>query len=184
MIVTGASSGIGEQMAYHLARMEAHLLLTARTEAKLQKVNGKQSTPGRQNTFTMLNPPGGQTADTHPGPGTWGCQIPYRSTPAFPQHELVLTHILHHHKLCFQGWQHGISFSAVFSCEFRSPPPRTTPVCPSPGLISPCPFSESELVLHPAYNRIKIQGSYAVFINTKYLAQTCCCLTLQPETFL
>lgn len=43
VIVTGASTGIGEQMAYHLARMEAHLLLTARTEAKLQKVNGKQS---------------------------------------------------------------------------------------------------------------------------------------------
>nr|XP_009936922.1 PREDICTED: corticosteroid 11-beta-dehydrogenase isozyme 1-like [Opisthocomus hoazin] len=38
VMVTGASSGIGEQMAYHLARMEAHLLLTARTEAKLQKV--------------------------------------------------------------------------------------------------------------------------------------------------
>ncbi|GAB0200042.1 11-beta-hydroxysteroid dehydrogenase 1-like [Grus japonensis] len=38
VIVTGASSGIGEQMAYHLARMEAHLLLTARREAKLQKV--------------------------------------------------------------------------------------------------------------------------------------------------
>ncbi|XP_051495025.1 11-beta-hydroxysteroid dehydrogenase 1-like [Apus apus] len=38
VIVTGASSGIGEQMAYHLARMETHLLLTARTEAKLQKV--------------------------------------------------------------------------------------------------------------------------------------------------
>ncbi|XP_033925687.1 corticosteroid 11-beta-dehydrogenase isozyme 1-like [Melopsittacus undulatus] len=38
VIVTGASTGIGEQMAYHLARMEAHLLLTARTEAKLQKV--------------------------------------------------------------------------------------------------------------------------------------------------
>ncbi|XP_065554636.1 11-beta-hydroxysteroid dehydrogenase 1-like [Lathamus discolor] len=38
VIVTGASTGIGEQMAYHLARMEAHLLLTARTEAKLKKV--------------------------------------------------------------------------------------------------------------------------------------------------
>ncbi|NXM26103.1 DHI1 dehydrogenase, partial [Oxyruncus cristatus] len=38
VVVTGASSGIGEQMAYHLARMETHLLLTARTEAKLQKV--------------------------------------------------------------------------------------------------------------------------------------------------
>ncbi|XP_035417488.1 LOW QUALITY PROTEIN: 11-beta-hydroxysteroid dehydrogenase 1-like [Cygnus atratus] len=44
VIVTGASTGIGEQMAYHLARMGAHVLVTARTEAKLQKVNGKLST--------------------------------------------------------------------------------------------------------------------------------------------
>ncbi|NXX97302.1 DHI1 dehydrogenase, partial [Centropus bengalensis] len=38
VIVTGASTGIGEEMAYHLARMGAHLVITARTEAKLQKV--------------------------------------------------------------------------------------------------------------------------------------------------
>ncbi|XP_062975556.1 11-beta-hydroxysteroid dehydrogenase 1 isoform X1 [Elgaria multicarinata webbii] len=38
VIVTGASMGIGEQMAYHLARMGSHILITARTEAKLQKV--------------------------------------------------------------------------------------------------------------------------------------------------
>ncbi|NWH70052.1 DHI1 dehydrogenase, partial [Piaya cayana] len=38
VIVTGASTGIGEQMAYHLARMGAHVLITARTEAKLHKV--------------------------------------------------------------------------------------------------------------------------------------------------
>ncbi|XP_034626463.1 corticosteroid 11-beta-dehydrogenase isozyme 1-like [Trachemys scripta elegans] len=38
VIITGASTGIGEQMAYHLARMGAHVLITARTEAKLQKV--------------------------------------------------------------------------------------------------------------------------------------------------
>ncbi|NXC42626.1 DHI1 dehydrogenase, partial [Penelope pileata] len=38
VIVTGASTGIGEQMAYHLARMGAHVLVTARTEARLQKV--------------------------------------------------------------------------------------------------------------------------------------------------
>ncbi|NXW03743.1 DHI1 dehydrogenase, partial [Fregetta grallaria] len=91
VIVTGASSGIGEQMAYHLARMEAHLLLTARTEAKLQKVNGKQSVLGTRNTFATQNPTGRQNADFHPGLGTQGCQIPYRSTPAFPQHEPVLT---------------------------------------------------------------------------------------------
>nr|RLV64443.1 hypothetical protein DV515_00017488 [Chloebia gouldiae] len=52
VIVTGASSGIGEQMAYHLARMEAHLLLTARTEAKLQKVNGEQGVLGRMGIST------------------------------------------------------------------------------------------------------------------------------------
>uniref|UniRef100_A0A8U8BIM0 Uncharacterized protein n=1 Tax=Geospiza parvula TaxID=87175 RepID=A0A8U8BIM0_GEOPR len=40
VIVTGASTGIGEQMAYHLARMGAHVLLTARTEPRLQSVNG------------------------------------------------------------------------------------------------------------------------------------------------
>uniref|UniRef100_A0A8D0GDM3 11-beta-hydroxysteroid dehydrogenase 1 n=1 Tax=Sphenodon punctatus TaxID=8508 RepID=A0A8D0GDM3_SPHPU len=38
VIVTGASSGIGEEMAYHLARMGSHILITARTESKLQKV--------------------------------------------------------------------------------------------------------------------------------------------------
>ncbi|KAM4700931.1 11-beta-hydroxysteroid dehydrogenase 1 [Discoglossus pictus] len=41
VIVTGASSGIGEQMAYHLAKMGAHVLITARTEAKLKKVVAK-----------------------------------------------------------------------------------------------------------------------------------------------
>ncbi|XP_007438759.1 corticosteroid 11-beta-dehydrogenase isozyme 1 isoform X2 [Python bivittatus] len=38
VIVTGASTGIGEQIAYHLARMGSHLLITARTEAQLQQV--------------------------------------------------------------------------------------------------------------------------------------------------
>ncbi|XP_069732285.1 11-beta-hydroxysteroid dehydrogenase 1-like isoform X4 [Phaenicophaeus curvirostris] len=38
VIVTGASTGIGEQMAYHLARMGAHVVITARTEAKLHQV--------------------------------------------------------------------------------------------------------------------------------------------------
>ncbi|XP_069612272.1 11-beta-hydroxysteroid dehydrogenase 1 [Ranitomeya imitator] len=38
VIVTGASSGIGEQMAYHLAKMGSHILITARTEEKLKKV--------------------------------------------------------------------------------------------------------------------------------------------------
>ena len=38
VLVTGASSGIGEQMAYHYARMGASIVLTARRETLLQKV--------------------------------------------------------------------------------------------------------------------------------------------------
>ncbi|XP_034955223.1 hydroxysteroid 11-beta-dehydrogenase 1-like protein A [Zootoca vivipara] len=38
ILVTGSSSGIGEQMAYEFARMGAHLMLTARNETRLQKV--------------------------------------------------------------------------------------------------------------------------------------------------
>ncbi|KAL2770889.1 corticosteroid 11-beta-dehydrogenase isozyme 1, partial [Daubentonia madagascariensis] len=38
VIVTGASKGIGEEMAYHLARMGAHVVVTARSEETLQKV--------------------------------------------------------------------------------------------------------------------------------------------------
>lgn len=44
VIVTGASTGIGEQIAYHLARMGSHILITARTEARLQNVNGYRGT--------------------------------------------------------------------------------------------------------------------------------------------
>ena len=38
VLVTGASTGIGEQMAYHYARLGARLVITARTESKLQQV--------------------------------------------------------------------------------------------------------------------------------------------------
>ena len=38
VLVTGASTGIGEQMAYHYAHMGAKVFITARTESKLQKV--------------------------------------------------------------------------------------------------------------------------------------------------
>jgi len=38
VIITGGSAGIGEQIAYHYARMGARILITSRTEANLQKV--------------------------------------------------------------------------------------------------------------------------------------------------
>ncbi|KAL1769771.1 corticosteroid 11-beta-dehydrogenase isozyme 1 [Sigmodon hispidus] len=38
VIVTGASKGIGREMAYHLSKMGAHVVLTARSEENLQKV--------------------------------------------------------------------------------------------------------------------------------------------------
>jgi len=38
VVITGGSAGIGEQLAYHYARMGARLLITARTEANLRKV--------------------------------------------------------------------------------------------------------------------------------------------------
>jgi len=41
VLVTGASSGIGEEFAYRLAQRGANLILTARTEARLQEVAEK-----------------------------------------------------------------------------------------------------------------------------------------------
>ncbi|XP_058393909.1 hydroxysteroid 11-beta-dehydrogenase 1-like protein isoform X8 [Diceros bicornis minor] len=39
VLLTGASAGVGEELAYHYARLGSHLVLTAHTEALLQKVN-------------------------------------------------------------------------------------------------------------------------------------------------
>lgn len=44
VIITGASKGIGEEVAYQLARMGAHVVLTARSEDALKKVSAG---PGR-----------------------------------------------------------------------------------------------------------------------------------------
>ncbi|NWS32980.1 DHI1L protein, partial [Polioptila caerulea] len=46
VLVTGASAGIGEQIAYHYARFGAEIVLTARREAVLQKVMDKCLTLG------------------------------------------------------------------------------------------------------------------------------------------
>ncbi|XP_029072537.1 hydroxysteroid 11-beta-dehydrogenase 1-like protein isoform X5 [Monodon monoceros] len=39
VLLTGASVGVGEELAYHYARLGSHLVLTAHTEALLQKMN-------------------------------------------------------------------------------------------------------------------------------------------------
>jgi len=38
VVITGGSAGIGEQLAYHYARMGARILITARTETNVKKV--------------------------------------------------------------------------------------------------------------------------------------------------
>lgn len=38
VLLTGASAGVGEELAYRYARLGSHLVLTAHTEALLQKV--------------------------------------------------------------------------------------------------------------------------------------------------
>ncbi|NWV06605.1 DHI1L protein, partial [Ptilonorhynchus violaceus] len=51
VLVTGASAGIGEQIAYHYARFGAEIVLTARREAVLQKVMEKCLTLGAKKVF-------------------------------------------------------------------------------------------------------------------------------------
>ena len=43
VLVTGASGGIGEQIAYHYARLGAKVLITARREAELKRVVAKMA---------------------------------------------------------------------------------------------------------------------------------------------
>lgn len=46
MLLTGVSAGIGEELAYHYARLGSHLVLTAHTEALLQQVRHSISSRG------------------------------------------------------------------------------------------------------------------------------------------
>ncbi|XP_078666723.1 hydroxysteroid 11-beta-dehydrogenase 1-like protein isoform X1 [Branchiostoma floridae x Branchiostoma belcheri] len=48
VVVTGCSSGIGEQMAYHYARFGARVIITARREGRLKKVVAKMKDLGAQ----------------------------------------------------------------------------------------------------------------------------------------
>ncbi|XP_053321463.1 hydroxysteroid 11-beta-dehydrogenase 1-like protein isoform X2 [Spea bombifrons] len=54
VLVTGASTGIGEEIAYHYARAGAELVLTARREHALQKVKTKCMELGAKNVFLVL----------------------------------------------------------------------------------------------------------------------------------
>ncbi|KAK2835702.1 hypothetical protein Q5P01_016186 [Channa striata] len=51
VLVTGASTGIGEQMAYHYARFGAQIVITARREKVLQQVAEKCLSLGAQKAF-------------------------------------------------------------------------------------------------------------------------------------
>ncbi|CAJ1060285.1 hydroxysteroid 11-beta-dehydrogenase 1-like protein [Xyrichtys novacula] len=51
VLVTGASTGIGEQMAYHYARFGAQIVITARREKVLQQVAEKCQSLGAQSAF-------------------------------------------------------------------------------------------------------------------------------------
>ncbi|KAL9824212.1 hydroxysteroid 11-beta-dehydrogenase 1-like protein isoform 2-T3 [Geothlypis trichas] len=64
VLVTGASAGIGEQIAYHYARFGAEIVLTARREAVLQKVMEKCLTLGAKKIFYI---PADMSSPSEPG---------------------------------------------------------------------------------------------------------------------
>ena len=43
VIITGSSTGIGEQLAYHYARLGANVVITARREQRLKEVCGRMN---------------------------------------------------------------------------------------------------------------------------------------------
>ncbi|XP_042833829.1 hydroxysteroid 11-beta-dehydrogenase 1-like protein isoform X3 [Panthera tigris] len=51
VLLTGASAGVGEELAYHYARLGSHLVLTAHSEALLQKVVGNCRKLGAPKVF-------------------------------------------------------------------------------------------------------------------------------------
>ncbi|XP_012501670.1 PREDICTED: hydroxysteroid 11-beta-dehydrogenase 1-like protein isoform X2 [Propithecus coquereli] len=51
VLLTGAGAGVGEELAYHYARLGSHLVLTAYTEALLQKVVGNCRKLGAPKVF-------------------------------------------------------------------------------------------------------------------------------------
>lgn len=78
VLVTGSSTGIGEQIAYDFARMGAHVVVTARREERLREVScepwlveWQEKTPCRGCCF-LLNPqPSQRLLPTHLAGGAW-----------------------------------------------------------------------------------------------------------------
>lgn len=56
VLLTGASAGVGEELAYRYARLGSHLVLTAHTEALLQKVRSHSGCNGGGGSGVGLNP--------------------------------------------------------------------------------------------------------------------------------
>ncbi|CAH2293213.1 hydroxysteroid 11-beta-dehydrogenase 1 isoform X1 [Pelobates cultripes] len=54
VLVTGASTGIGEEIAYHYAKAGAQLVITARREQALQKVKAKCLELGAKNVSLII----------------------------------------------------------------------------------------------------------------------------------
>ncbi|XP_077439958.1 hydroxysteroid 11-beta-dehydrogenase 1-like protein isoform X1 [Vanacampus margaritifer] len=64
VLVTGASTGIGEQMAYHYAKFGAQIVITARREKVLQQVAEKCLSMGAQKTLYIA---ADMSSDSDPG---------------------------------------------------------------------------------------------------------------------
>ncbi|KFW85510.1 Hydroxysteroid 11-beta-dehydrogenase 1-like, partial [Phalacrocorax carbo] len=93
VLLTGASAGIGEQMAYHYARFGAEIVLTARREAVLQKLSQ-----------SVLAAEGLQPSDHFCGPSG---PTPNNSMSLWGLDYVVLNHI---GMTRFQMWDGDVNF--------------------------------------------------------------------------
>ncbi|KFW84564.1 Hydroxysteroid 11-beta-dehydrogenase 1-like [Manacus vitellinus] len=122
VLLTGASAGIGEQMAYHYARFGAEIVLTARREAVLQKVR-TLSTCLQCSTKTT---PHSNSCSTSPVTGYhMDMSVPYVGGLDY----LVLNHIGMTH---FQMWTGDVEYTRwLMQVNFFSYVALTTAALPT-----------------------------------------------------